>query len=55
MFVTVHNLSDIVYKFEHGHKVAQMLIQKVEFPEIIEVSEIEDSIRGERGFGSTGK
>ncbi len=55
VFVTVQNLSDIVYKFEHGHKVAQMLIQKVEFPEIIEVDELNESLRGERGFGSTGK
>ena len=55
VFVTVHNLGNTSYLFEHGQKVAQLLIQKVEFPELIEVEELEGSVRGERGFGSTGK
>ncbi len=53
--VVIQNFSDEPYTFEHGHKLAQMLIQKVEFPEIIEVTSLSDSTRGERGFGSTGK
>ena len=53
--VMVHNLGDSTYTFEHGHKVAQLLIQKVEFPDIVEVTELSDSLRGEGGFGSTGK
>ena len=53
--VLVHNLSDVSYTFLHGHKVAQLLIQKVEFPEIVEVEELSSSLRGEGGFGSTGK
>ena len=32
------NLSSEDYIFEKGHKVAQMLIQKIEHPEIIETS-----------------
>lgn len=55
VFVTVQNLGDETYTFSHGQKVAQLIIQKVEFPEIIEVSELSDSLRGEGGFGSTGK
>ncbi len=51
----VHNLADTAYTFEHGHKVAQMLIQKVEFPEIIEAVSLSESKRGTGGFGSTGK
>ncbi|MEK6875473.1 MAG: dUTP diphosphatase [Nanoarchaeota archaeon] len=38
-----------------GDKIAQILIQKVEQCEIKEVSELENSSRGENGFGSTGK
>lgn len=53
--VMVHNLSDEKYTFEHGHKVAQLVIQKVEFPEIIESEELSESKRGTGGFGSTGK
>ncbi len=49
------NLSGKEYKIEKGHKVAQMLIQKVEHPEIIEVEELSETERGEGGFGSTGK
>ena len=53
--VVVHNLNDTPYTFEHGQKVAQILIQKIEFPELEEVTELSDSKRGTGGFGSTGK
>lgn len=53
--VVVHNLNDAPYTFDTGNKIAQMLIQKVEFPKLIEVEELTDSARGAGGFGSTGK
>lgn len=53
--IMVHNLGKDVYTFSHGHKVAQILIQKIEFPDIEEVEELSDSKRGTGGFGSTGK
>lgn len=53
--VGIINLSDFDYKVEAGHKVAQMLIQKVEHAEIVEVAELSDATRGAGGFGSTGK
>lgn len=53
--IMVHNLSNNSYVFEHGHKVAQMLIQKVELCDIEEVEMLSDSIRGTGAFGSTGK
>lgn len=49
------NLGSEPYTFEKGHKVAQMLIQKVESPIFEEVVELSDTSRGEGGFGSTGK
>lgn len=49
------NLGSEEYKIEKGHKVAQMLIQKVESPEIVEALELSETERGEGGFGSTGK
>lgn len=55
VMVTLHNTSSVSHIFEHGHKIAQMLIQKIELPEIVEVSELTDSFRGENGFGSRGK
>jgi dUTP pyrophosphatase len=53
--VVLQNVTTEPYTFEHGQKVAQMIIQKVEFPNIVEASELSDSKRGTGGFGSTGK
>lgn len=53
--VGLMNLSDEDYTITTGHKVAQMLIQKVEHAEIKEVAELTDTARGHGGFGSTGK
>lgn len=53
--VGVINLSTDDYTIAAGHKVAQMLIQKVEHPEIVEVAALSTASRGEHGFGSTGK
>ena len=55
VLIGIVNLSDEDYIFEKGHKVAQMIIQKKEEVEIVEVSELSDTSRGEGGFGSTGK
>ena len=49
------NLSSQEYVFEAGHKVAQMLIQKVERVELAEASELGETKRGKGAFGSTGK
>ncbi len=52
--IVIHNLSDKPYTFERGTKIAQMLIQPVEQKQLIEVKELDDTSRGEGGFGSTG-
>ena len=52
--ILVHNLSKNLYKIEKGNKIAQMLIQPVEQKKIIESSELDETERGEGGFGSTG-
>lgn len=52
--VIIVNLSDAPYEIQKGSKVAQLLIQKVALPEVCEVSELNDTLRGESGFGSTG-
>jgi len=55
LVMAVINLGKEPYIFEKGHKVMQILIQKVESCEVIESSELTSSGRGEKGFGSTGK
>lgn len=52
--VVVLNMSDETITIEKYHKVAQMLIQPVMSPELEEVDSLDDSSRGEGGFGSTG-
>lgn len=55
IFVALHNLNDEPYTFEAGHKIAQMLIQKVELWEVEETEGLSDTTRGIGAFGSTGK
>jgi len=55
ILVGLANISDRSFTMQRGHKVAQMLIQKYEAPEIIEVEELGEADRGDAAFGSTGK
>lgn len=48
------NLGQEPFEIRKGQKVAQLLIQKVERPEIEEAAELGDTSRGAGGFGSTG-
>lgn len=41
--------------FHHGDRIAQIVFQRVERAEFIEVSSLPGSGRGEGGFGSTGR
>lgn len=54
VFVGIYNLSDETYTFAAGDKVAQMLIQKIEQPTVVEVTTLEETDRGASAFGSTG-
>ncbi len=52
--VILINLSEEAYEVEVGKKIAQMVIMPVLKVEVEEVESLEDSDRGEGGFGSTG-
>lgn len=49
------NLSNDDVTIHHGDRIAQMVFAKVEKVLLIEVKEINETIRGEGGFGHTGK
>ncbi|MEI6476457.1 MAG: dUTP diphosphatase [Actinomycetes bacterium] len=49
-----HDLHEAI-TFKRGDRVAQLIIQKVEKAEFIEVSQLPGSGRGTGGFGSTGR
>lgn len=42
------------YTIRPQERIAQMVIKRVELPEIIEVDTLDETVRGAGGFGSTG-
>lgn len=53
--VGVVNLGSVPYTIERHHKVAQLVVQRVERVACVEVHELDRTTRGVRGFGSTGR
>ncbi len=52
--VVLVNLSDEPFVISKGMKIAQLLIQPVTTVKVVEVEDLEETPRGEGGFGSTG-
>jgi dUTP pyrophosphatase len=52
--VVMVNLGNTPYPISVGMKIAQMLIQPVNEVNVIEAAKLDDTSRGEGGFGSTG-
>ena len=50
----IFNHSDRVYKVEKGQKVTQMVLVPIITPELELVDKLEDTERGDNGFGSSG-
>ncbi len=53
--VILINLSAENHEINHGDRIAQMVIQQVERVEWLLVDELTETVRGEGGFGHTGK
>ncbi|KZO94920.1 dUTP pyrophosphatase [Calocera viscosa TUFC12733] len=54
VFVLLFNLSDKDFEVQEGDRIAQLIIEKIETPAIMEVADLEETLRGAGGFGSTG-
>ena len=52
--VIMKNLGNDDFHIEKNMRIAQMLILKHESPSIVEVDELEETMRNEQGFGSSG-
>ncbi len=52
--IVLVNLSNNDMYIKKGMRIAQMIIQKVEYPTLEEVESLNDTKRNEGGFGSTG-
>lgn len=54
IIMSLRNLSDKDFILQKGHKVAQMIIQKFEHCDILEVDKLTETVRGAGREGSTG-
>lgn len=53
--ILLYNTTNEIYKISKGQKIAQLLIQPIVNAQIEEVDKLSETIRGDGGFGSTGK
>lgn len=52
--VGLTNHSHEPFEIKVGDRIAQLVIMRVEEPEYVEVEALDDTVRGDGGFGSTG-
>lgn len=54
--VLLFNFSDIDVCIDNGDRIAQLIVEKIAHPKIVEVDSLDaETERGDQGFGSTGK
>ncbi|THH01882.1 hypothetical protein EW026_g916 [Hermanssonia centrifuga] len=54
VYVLLFNLSDKDFQVEEGDRVAQLIIERIYTPDVMEVQDLDETLRGAGGFGSTG-
>jgi dUTP pyrophosphatase len=52
--VALHNLGTQPFIVEHGMRIAQLVVTPVLFPEFEEQQQLDETLRGSGGFGSSG-
>ncbi|CAN1163664.1 Deoxyuridine 5'-triphosphate nucleotidohydrolase, partial [Linum perenne] len=52
--VILFNYSDVEFEVKEGDRIAQLIIERIITPEVLEVEDLDATVRGEGGFGSTG-
>lgn len=54
--ILLFNFGDKEFRINIGDRIAQLIIEKIATPEVEEIKEeeLDKSVRGEKGFGSTG-
>ncbi|XP_077993843.1 uncharacterized protein LOC144447640 [Glandiceps talaboti] len=53
--VILFNFGDEAFEISKGDKIAQLICERIFLPELEECEKLEETERGEGGFGSTGK
>jgi dUTP pyrophosphatase len=54
LMVALHNLGTQPFIVEHGMRIAQLVVTPVLFPEFEEQQQLDETLRGSGGFGSSG-
>ncbi|MEQ8740267.1 MAG: dUTP diphosphatase, partial [Hoeflea sp.] len=52
--VILHNLGYKTFPVQRGERIAQLILEKISIPEVVEVENLDITERGDGGFGSTG-
>jgi dUTP pyrophosphatase len=52
--VVLFNHGDADYQVKRGDRIAQLILERIVTPEVVEVDDLEATMRGAGGFGSTG-
>merc|ERR1712025_917178 len=52
--VVMFNHADAAFEVKKGDRIAQLVCEKISYPEIKELKTLDETDRGEGGFGSTG-
>lgn len=52
--IILFNHSDVDFVIKAGDRVAQLILESIETPDVVEVDDLDTTERGEGGFGSTG-
>ncbi|CAM1506726.1 Fc.00g063670.m01.CDS01 [Cosmosporella sp. VM-42] len=52
--VLLFNHAETDFEIKEGDRIAQLVLERIYTPEVVEVQELEESVRGAGGFGSTG-
>lgn len=52
--VLLFNLSTEPFKVNVGDRIAQLIIKRISLPDAVVVEDLDETVRGESGFGSTG-
>lgn len=52
--VLLFNHAETDFEIKEGDRIAQLVLERIYTPDVVEVQELEESVRGAGGFGSTG-
>ncbi len=52
--VLLRNLGSQPFEVKQGDRIAQLILEKIITPDVTEVKDLDDTVRGNGGFGSTG-